>query len=115
MMALKPSTYEDPLYRLLRDGNISEFNRRKAEGQRSDLTSCELRNLDLRGLDAAGLNFSNSHFREADLRGVDFSTARLEGASINDARISGAYFPAELTAEEIHLSVIYGTRMRYRS
>lgn len=113
-MALKPTTYDDPLYQLLRDGNIAEFNRRKAEGPRSDLTSCELRNVDLRGLDADGLDFSHSHFREADLRGVDFSTARLEGASINDARVSGTSFPVELTAEEIHLSLVHGTRMRYR-
>jgi hypothetical protein len=28
-MALKSLTYDGPLYRLLRDGNIKEFNRRK--------------------------------------------------------------------------------------
>ncbi len=48
------------------------------------------------------------------LRGIDFSKAWLEGASLNSARISGAYFPAELTPEEIILSVTHGTRMRYR-
>jgi uncharacterized protein YjbI with pentapeptide repeats len=88
-MALKPLNYQDPLYQLLRDGNIKEFNRRKAQGERCDLTCCELRNLALRGLDASGLDFSNSYFRAADLRGIDFSTARLEGASINNAKISG--------------------------
>ena len=46
---------------------------------------------------------------------VDFRKARLEGASINAAKISGAYFPAELTASEIELSLLHGSRMRYRS
>ena len=51
---------------------------------------------------------------EADLRGIDFRKARLEGASINAAKISGAYFPVELSAGEIELSLLHGTRMRYR-
>lgn len=38
-MALKPLTYQDPLYQLLRDGNIQEFNRRKAQGEKCDLTA----------------------------------------------------------------------------
>jgi uncharacterized protein YjbI with pentapeptide repeats len=113
-MGLKPLDYDDPLYQLLRDGNVKEFNRRKAQGEHCDLTGCELRNLDLRGLDAGGLDFSNSYFRAADLRGIDFSTARLEGASLNSAKISGAYFPVELSADEINLSVTHGTRLRYR-
>jgi len=112
-MGLRPLTYEDTLYQLLRDGNIKEFNRQKAQGEQHDLTSCDLRYLDLRGLDAAGIDFSNSYFRAADLRGIDFSKTRLEGGSINGARISGAYFPIELSAQEIMLSVDHGTRMRY--
>jgi uncharacterized protein YjbI with pentapeptide repeats len=113
-MALKPVQYDDPMYRLLRDGNIKEFNRRKSQGESCDLTCCDLRNLDLRGLDAIGIDFSNGYFRGADLRGIDFSASRLEGASLNDAKISGAYFPTELTPEEILLSVDRGTRMRYQ-
>ena len=113
-MALKPLTYEDPLYQLLRDGEVKEFNRRKAAGATCDLTHCDLRSLDLRGIDADGLDFSHCYFRTANLRGVDFSKSKLEGASLNDAKISGAYFPAELTPEEIALSVRQGTRMRYK-
>ena len=67
----------------------------------------------MRGLDAAGIDFSNSYFRGADLRGVDFSTTNLEGASLNSARISGVLFPAELSPEEIELSINHGTRLRY--
>ena len=105
----------DPMYRLLREGCITEFNVKKASGEKTDLRGCDLRGLDLRGLDADGLDFSDSYFRQSDLRSVDFRNARLEGASINAAKISGAYFPADLTASEIELSLLHGSRMRYRS
>jgi uncharacterized protein YjbI with pentapeptide repeats len=104
---------DDQLYRLLREGYIEEFNARREGGESIDLADCDLRNLDLRGLNAQGLNFSGCYFRQADLRGVDFSESNLEGASINSARISGAYFPRELNADEITLSLLPGTRMRY--
>jgi hypothetical protein len=38
-MALKPLTYEDPLYQLLREGNVKEFNQRKAQGEKCELAS----------------------------------------------------------------------------
>jgi hypothetical protein len=78
-MALKPLTYEDPLYQLLREGNVKEFNQRKAQGEKCELTSCDFRHLDLRGLDAAGIDFTDCYFRAADLRGVDFSKTRPAG------------------------------------
>jgi uncharacterized protein YjbI with pentapeptide repeats len=105
----------DAMYLLLREGCITEFNAKKASGDKVDLRGCDLRGLDLRGLDADGLDLSDSYFRQSDLRSVDFRKARLEGASINAAKISGAYFPAELTASEIELSLLHGIRMRYRS
>jgi len=111
---LRPLTYADPMYQLLRDGNVVEFNRRKAAGESCDLTHCDLRSLDLRGIDASGLDFSHCYFRNTNLRGVDFSNSRLEGASLNEAKISGAYFPADLSAEEIVLSIEHGARMRHK-
>ena len=111
---LRPLTYADPMYQLLRDGNVMEFNRRKAAGESCDLTHCDLRSLDLRGIDASGLDFSHCYFRNTNLRGVDFSNSRLEGASLNEAKISGAYFPADLSAEEIVLSIEHGARMRHK-
>lgn len=105
---------DDPLYQLLRDGKIEEFNTLKQQGHSCDLTQADFRNVDLRGLDAAGLDMCDSYFRQCDLRGIDFSTTNLEGASIHAAKISGAYFPAELGAEELTLSLLHGTRMRYR-
>lgn len=111
---MPPQIKSDAMYRLLRDGRIEEFNQRKSNGERADLTDADFRGLDLRGIDAVGLDFSNSYFRQADLRGIDFSLARLEGASLNTAKVSGCYFPPELDAEEIALSLLHGTRMRYR-
>ena len=105
----------DPMYRLLREGCIKEFNVKRAGGEPVDLMRCDLRGLDLRGLEADGLDFSECYFRQADLRGIDFRKANLEGASINAAKISGAYFPVALSASEIELSLLHGTRMRYQA
>ena len=66
-------------------------------------------------LDAQGINFTNAYFRGTDLRGLDLRNAQLEGASLAHAQISGAYFPVELTADEILMSVNFGTRLRYNT
>lgn len=105
----------DPMYRMLREGCIKEFNAKKASGDTCDLRGCDLRGLDLRGLDADGLDFSDCYFRQSDLRGVDLSKAHMDGASINACKISGVLFPRELSASEIELSLLHGTRMRYRA
>ena len=104
----------DPMYELLQQENIMEFNSRRALGQECDLNSVHLRGLDLRGLDATGLNLKDAYLRGADLRGVDFRRANLEGASLAECNISGCYFPLELAADEILLSVSRGTRLRYK-
>jgi uncharacterized protein YjbI with pentapeptide repeats len=113
-MSTPPKIKTEPLYRLLREGKVEVFNQEIAQGKSCDLTNCDFRGLDLRAIDADGLDFSGSYFRQADLRGVDLSKAKLQGTSIHSARIAGAYFPPELSAEEIQLSLIHGTRMRYR-
>lgn len=102
----------DPMYLLLREGKIKEFNVRKAAGEKCDLRACDLRGLDLRGWDAAGLDLRDCYFRQTDLRGVDLSQAMMDGASINASKISGVLFPSELSAREIELSLLHGTRMR---
>ena len=108
-----PQIKDDPMYRLLREGDVEEFNTRRAAGESCDLCGCDFRTLDLRKLDAKGLDLRDCYFRQTDLRGVDLSEANLEGASINAAKISGAYFPHALRAEELMLSLTHGTRMRY--
>ncbi|VAW96820.1 Pentapeptide repeat family protein [hydrothermal vent metagenome] len=112
-MSAQPKITQDPLYQLLREGKIEEFNKSKAAGGVCDLTHCDFRNLNLQNLEANGLDFTGGYFRQTDLRGVDLSNAKMEGASINGARISGVYFPKELSAGEIKLSIEHGTRMRY--
>lgn len=109
-----PLIHDNALYQLLRDEDIATFNQRKQAGETANLTAGDYRGLDLRGLNAAGLDLSDAYFRNADLRGIDFRHTRLDGASIADAQISGCYFPPALSAEEIHLSLTLGTRMRYR-
>ena len=109
-----PQIKDDPMYRLLREGAIEEFNERRAKGETCDLVGCDFRTLDLRKLDAKGLDLRDCYFRQADLRGLDLSETNLEGASINASKISGVFFPKELDAEEINLSLTHGTRMRYR-
>jgi uncharacterized protein YjbI with pentapeptide repeats len=110
----KPRMSADPMYVLLREGRVEEFNRRKAVGERFDLRGCHFRGMDLRGLNASGLDLTGAYLRQADLRGLDLSTTRLEGASLHAAHVSGVLFPSELEPMEIEMSVRLGTRMRYR-
>lgn len=112
-MSQKPQIKQDPMYVLLRDVKIDEFNKRKQAGETFDLTNCDFRGIDLRGLDADGIDFSGCYFRQSDLRGIDLSNSNLQGASINGAKISGCYFPAAISADEIELSLNHGTRLRY--
>ena len=112
-MAEKPKISDCPMYRLLRMGEIVEFNKRKAKGESCDLVGTDLSRLDLRGLNAAGLDMRNCYFRMADLRGIDLSQANLEGASFAQTNVSGCYFPQALSAAELDLALEHGTRVRY--
>ncbi len=109
----RPRKSDCPLYELLRNGELEEFNRRHAAGAHCELVGADLSRLDLRGLDARGLDLRDCYFRSCDLRGIDFRETRLEGASFAQAHVSGCYFPRELPAAEIELSVNFGTRVRY--
>jgi uncharacterized protein YjbI with pentapeptide repeats len=111
----QPKQLDSPLYRLLHNENVAGFNLEKPKGGPVDFVGGDFRGLDLRELDASGIDFTNAYFRAADLRGLDLSRTSMEGASIGHAQISGAYFPPELSADEILMSVNFGTRMRYRT
>lgn len=111
-MSKKPAISNDPMYQLLREGKIDEFNSRKQSGEYCNLRSCDFRSLDLKGLDAVGLDFRGAYFRLSDIRGIDFRGSLLDGASINGAKISGTYFPVNISAQEILLSFEHGTRLR---
>ena len=111
----QPRQLDDPLYALIHNEKISAFNAQKPKDVIVDLSDGDFRGLDLRALDAQGINFTNAYFRGADLRGLDLRNAQLQGASLAHAQISGAYFPVELTADEILMSVNFGTRLRYNT
>jgi uncharacterized protein YjbI with pentapeptide repeats len=104
----------DPIYLLLREGRVEEFNRQRKAGEKYDLHACNFRGADLREFNVANIDFSDCYFRQADLRGLDLRTCQLEGASLHGAHVSGTYFPARLDPVEIEMSVRLGTRMRYR-
>jgi len=110
-----PKIVNDEMYQLLREEKIAEFNQRRAKGEAVHFAGLDFRGLDLRGIQADNIVFSNGYFRQTDLRGVDLSTCRMDGASICNAKISGTYFPAQLSAQEIMLSLSHGTRMRARA
>ena len=110
---MPPRISQDPMYQLLRDEKVEQFNKLKADGKTCDLTGCDFKGLDLRKWDDQGLNLSDEYFRGADLRSVDFRGCNLAGASLADAKISGCYFPDEIGAQEILMSVQHGTRVRH--
>lgn len=110
-----PRQLDHPLYRLLRNDDLANFNKQKPSEGRIDLTNGDFRGIDLRTLQADRIDFTDAYFRGADLRGVDLRQAAMEGASLAHAQISGAYFPPELSADEILMSVNFGTRLRYRT
>lgn len=111
----QPRQLDNPLYTLIRNEQISAFNAQKPKDTVVDLSDGDFRGIDLRALNAQGINFTNAYFRGTDLRGLDLRNAQLEGASLAHAQISGAYFPVELTADEILMSVNFGTRLRYNT
>lgn len=109
-----PHPLDHPLYRLLREEKIKDFNQHRKDHLPLDLSGGDYRGADLRGMEVDGVSFADGYFRGADLRGIDFRRSNLEGASLAHAQISGTYFPKELSADEILMSVNQGTRLRYR-
>ena len=110
----RPQLLDSALYALLHKDDIAGFNQERPQGP-IDMRGGDFRGLDLRQLNAQDVDFTDSYFRSADLRGLDLRTACIEGASLAHAQISGAYFPVELTADEILMSVNFCTRLRYRT
>ena len=101
-----------PKMGLLFEENLDEFNSMVEKGSPPDLRNCNLSGLDLRKANLKGLDLSGSYLRSSNLRGLDLTGCNLQGASLQGTLISGALFPENIAAEEIMLSVKYGTRMR---
>lgn len=97
----------------LQEEHIDAFN--KYVDQRDgevDLRDAHLRSYDLRKCHLKYANLRGAYMRASDLRALDLSEADLEGASFKGAKISGVMFPRNVSAQEIHLSVTHGTRIR---
>jgi uncharacterized protein YjbI with pentapeptide repeats len=108
----QPKFLDDPAFRCLRTGDLDGFRKQLADRPSVDLSESDLRGVDLRGLDLAKVQLRGTYLRDADLRGLDLQHVDMEGCSLYHAKISGAYFPTNVSAAEISMSVQYGTLMR---
>ena len=98
----------------LQEEQFEKFNTLvQAAGGQVDLSGVHLRSHNLRKCNLTKANLAGAYMRSADLRGLDLSEANLEGATIKEARVSGALFPRDLSAQEIQMSLKYGTRLRH--
>jgi len=98
---------------LIQEERFLEFNNLVDNaGGVVDLSGAHLRGYDMRKCKLQKADLTGAYLRSADLRSVDLSLAKLDGASMKEARVSGVLFPRELSAEEIRLSLTYGTRLR---
>jgi uncharacterized protein YjbI with pentapeptide repeats len=107
-----PRLLDDEAFHCLRSEDLDGFHRHIAGRQEVDFSNCELKGTDFRRADLSKVILSGSHLREADLRGVNLRHMDLEGCSLIHAKISGTYFPENLSAAEIRMSVECGTRLR---
>lgn len=103
---------DNEMYGYLQDDNVEAFNKGREEGKSVDISNAKFRSFDLRGANLNGLDLSGVYFKNADLRGLDLSNSKLAGASLYNAKISGVLFPSHFSADEITMSLIYGTRLR---
>ena len=99
---------------LYEEGGREKFNELVAQGKIQNLQNQNLANLDLRWYNLSNMDFSGSYMRGVNLSGLDLRGANFSGVSLKDAKVSGCYFPKDLSAEEIRLSLEFGTRVRHR-
>jgi uncharacterized protein YjbI with pentapeptide repeats len=102
------------VFKSLRAGDLDTYHRLIKTQDLIDLTDADLRGTDLRHADLTKAKLCGAYLRDADLRGADLRHLDLEGCSILHAKISGAFFPDNIAAEEIRLSHDFGTRLRIK-
>lgn len=107
-----PKFIDDPAFRDLREYDIKHFQEHAAGRDTIDFSGADLRGVDLSQVDVSKLVLRDAYLRDADLRGLDLRKLDLEGCSIHNAKIGGAYFPKNISAQEIANSVQFGTRLR---
>jgi uncharacterized protein YjbI with pentapeptide repeats len=113
MNMAQPRFPDDPAFKSLRTGDFEAFNRFLTGHKLVDFSNSDLRGVDFRGIsDPARVKVHGAYMRDTDLRGLDLRAWDMEGCSLYHAKISGTFFPTNLTPQEISLSIQHGTRMR---
>lgn len=108
----RPRFLDDEAFRCLRAGDLAGFHQAIADRSNVDLSGSDLRSADLRRADLSKVVLRGAYLKDADLRGLDLRHLDLEGCSLHNAKIGGVFFPDNLPAAEILLSVQLGTRLR---
>ena len=103
-----------PRLQLVYEENREKFNELVAQGKIPHLQNQNLSDADLRGFNLSNMDLSGSYMRGANLSGLDLRGANFSGVSLKNAKVSGCYFPEDLPADEIRLSLDFGTRVRHR-
>jgi len=110
-----PRFVDDEIFRALRAGDLATFSRGASQATKPlDFSNADLRGTDLRKADLSNVLLRGAYLKDADLRGLDLRHLDLEGCSLHGAKIGGTYFPANLSAAEICMSVRHGTRLRIK-
>lgn len=98
---------------LIQEERFLEFNNYvESKGGSVDLTGAHLRAYDLRKCNFKKADLRGAYMRSCDLRSCDLSESQLDGASMKEAKVSGVLFPRNITASEISMSLMHGTRIR---
>ena len=84
----------------------------RAKGDTVDLENALMRGFNLRKFNLTGISLKGAYLSQADLRGQDLRFSNLEGATIKNAKISGCYFPDNISPEEIKAAFELGIRIR---
>ena len=114
LKAIRPRFLTDEAFRQLRCGDVDGYHRSIATRTEVDFSFSDLRGTDMRNADLSKVKLTGAYLRDTDLRGQDLRNHNLEGCSLYHAHISGVWFPADISAEEIRLSLEQGTRLRRR-
>ena len=109
-----PNFPEDPAFKMLRSGDFDAFTQAVAERDKVDFSGTDLRGVDFRKVDLSKFVLRDAFLRNVDFRGCDLRHLDLSGASLHGAKIGGAYFPDNVSASDIRMSLRHGTRIRTR-
>jgi uncharacterized protein YjbI with pentapeptide repeats len=111
---MPPRFFDDPAFKCLRAGDLAGYQQVTENRKAVDFAGADLRGVDFRSIDLRKLSLRDAYLRDADLRGCDLRHLDLSGVSIQGARVSGAFFPQNVDATEVQLSLQHGTRIRTR-